>query len=316
VVIVSTNEAHWLRPCLTTVFEHAGDAELDVVVADNSSTDGTRELVESEFPLARVVTCVNHGFGHANNSAYLTTDAPAVLFLNPDTEVLEGSFSDLLTDLERRADVGVIGVRQVMPDGELFPTIRRFPTVMRFLGDALAAERLPVNPSWLGERVLDMRLYERETECDWVSGSFMLVRREALEASGMFDERFFVYSEEVDLCRRIKDAGWRVVHLPTMTIVHHANKALWSSRVWAQSAFARRQYVTKHFAAPTRGAALGAMALRFGVRALLPGSSARRVASREALATLLGRRPPPFEAPPSQALWPRETSIARPGVRL
>ncbi|HKN45568.1 MAG TPA: glycosyltransferase, partial [Propionibacteriaceae bacterium] len=92
VIVVSTNEAHWLGPCLGTVFAHMGDLRADVVVADNRSTDSTHEFVESEFPAARVVTCNNHGFGHANNCGLLTTDARYVVFLNPDTEIRDGSF--------------------------------------------------------------------------------------------------------------------------------------------------------------------------------------------------------------------------------
>lgn len=310
IIIVSTNEARFLEPCLTTVFAHAGEASLDVVVADNSSTDGTPDLVAERFPDVRIVHCVNHGFGHANNRGYETTSAPYILFLNPDTEVLEGTFADLVAELEARPDVGVIGARQVTADGELFPTIRRFPSPMRFLGEALASERLPVMPSWLGERELDMSRYDTETECDWVSGSFMLVRRDALDAAGVFDERFFVYSEEVDLCRRIKLAGWRVVHLPSMTILHHADKAGFSERTWAQAAFARRQYVMKNLRGTGRVTALGAMGLRYGVRAVAPGvdrqtARARRAAARAAFSTLVGRRSAPFGAPPPQALYPR-----------
>ncbi len=313
VVVVSTNEPHWLRPCLTTVFARAGGIELDVVVANNSLYEETRELIESAFPQARIVTCDNHGFGHANNCGYLTTDAPFVLFLNPDTEIVAGTLANLVAELERRPRVGLVGVKQVTPDGELFPTIRRFPSVTRFWGDAVAAERLPVHTSWFGERVLDPRAYERETECDWVSGSFMLVRREALDSAGIFDERFFLFAEEVDLCQRIKNCGWQVVHLPVMTIIHHANKAGWSPRIWAQAAYSRRLYVTKHLAPLPRVASLAAMAVRFGLRAVLPGGDkenarARRVACRAALATLLGRRQPPFEHPPEQSLWPREHS--------
>jgi GT2 family glycosyltransferase len=310
VIIVSTNEAHWLEPCLSTVFAHSGGIELDVVVADNSSTDGTPDLVRERFPEARVVTCPNRGFGHANNCGYLTTDAPFVLFLNPDTEIVEGTFARLLDHMRQHRDVGVLGARQVMADGTLFPTIRRFPTPLRLVGEALASEKLPMHPAWLGERELDMTAYDRETECDWVSGSFMLIRREALDTAGIFDERFFVYSEEVDLCYRIKKAGWRVVHVPTMTIIHHADKAGFSLRVWSQGAFARRQYVTKHFGPAGRAVALGAYTVRFGLRAILPGlqggdGAARRKAARAALATLHGHRPPPFIAPPDQALWPR-----------
>ena len=125
VIVVSTNEAHWLRRCLPSLYAHAGGIQLEVVIADNESTDGTRELVESEFPLARVVHCTNRGFAHANNCALRTLDANWVLFLNPDTEFLEGTLAGLLEKLSDRPGVGLVGVRQVTPDGQLFPTIFR-----------------------------------------------------------------------------------------------------------------------------------------------------------------------------------------------
>ncbi len=311
IIIVSSNDAEWLKACLPTVFEHAGSASIDVVVANNSSTDDTVNLVELDFPAARVVTCENRGFGHANNRAFETTDAPFVLFLNPDTEILSGTFDELLDDMRRRPDVGVLGVPQHTADGAVFPTIRRFPSVRRFLGEALAAEKLPFHSGALGERELDMSHYERETDCDWVSGSFMLVRREALESAGVFDERFFLFAEEVDLCLRVKEAGWRIVHVPTMRILHHADKTGYSERSWMQEAFAKRQYVEKHFGTGRRGAALVAIGMRYAIRAVAPSTgeadaSARRHACRAALATLVGKRPPPFVAPPRQALWPRE----------
>ena len=130
IVIVSTNEAHWIAPCLETVYAQAGPIALDVVVADNGSTDGTAEAV-SRFPGARVVRCENHGFSHANNRAMMTCDARYVLLLNPDTEVREGTFADLVAAMDARPDVGFASVRQVLPDGTLFPTIRRFPSPLR-----------------------------------------------------------------------------------------------------------------------------------------------------------------------------------------
>ena len=99
IVIVSTNEAHWIAPCLATVYAHAGPIDLDIVVADNGSTDGTAEVV-SRFPGARVVRCENHGFSHANNRALMTCDARYVLLLNPDTEIREGTFADLVATMD------------------------------------------------------------------------------------------------------------------------------------------------------------------------------------------------------------------------
>src|SRR5215471_12565770 len=104
IIVVSTNEANWLEPCLRTVFEHVGDARLDVVVVDNESTDGTRELVGTAFPAARVVPSTNRGFAHANNRAAMTCDARYVLFLNPDTQIIDGTFGDLVTMLDQRPE--------------------------------------------------------------------------------------------------------------------------------------------------------------------------------------------------------------------
>jgi N-acetylglucosaminyl-diphospho-decaprenol L-rhamnosyltransferase len=304
IVVVSTNEAHWLERCLSTVFDHAGGARLDVIVVDNSSTDGTRELVESRFPKARVVTSPNRGFSYGNNRGLEQADARYVLLLNPDTEVRTGSFGDLIEQLDSRPDVGLVGVRQVTADGTLWPTIRRFPNAVRALGEAFASERWPVHFRWAGERVLAADAYEMECECDWTSGSFMLARREAILSAGMLDERSFIYSEEPDLCLRIKRAGWRVRHLPGMTIVHHANKGGVRPRMVAQDAYARRQYAHKHFGRLQRTLYLGATGLRHVLRATGPDTP-RREGARLALRTMLGRVEPPFKAPPPTALEPR-----------
>ena len=309
IVIVSTNEARWLTPCLTSVYAHAGSLDLDVVIADNESTDGTRDLVERSFPAARVVTCVNKGFAHANNRGALSTDARYVLFLNPDTEILEGTFEDLVRALDERPTVGLVGAKQVGSDGVLAPTMRRFPNAVRAFAETLGSERFPVRGSWLGERELRMELYETEQRCDWTSGSFMLTRREALDSAGLMDERFFIYSEEPDLSVRMKRAGWETRHLPLMTILHHEGKAGISERMAAQDAFARMQYARKYFSPPHRAAYAGALALRYAARIAVgvrDGTVAaqRRAANRRALRTLVGREAPPFGRPPLQALAP------------
>jgi N-acetylglucosaminyl-diphospho-decaprenol L-rhamnosyltransferase len=312
IIVVSTNEARWLEPCLRTVFEHAGDATLDVVVVDNSSTDGTRELVETRFPAARVVDSENHGFAHANNRGAMTSNARYVLFLNPDTEIVEGTFGELVAALDARPDVGLAGVRQLTGDGTLWPTIRYFPSVARALGEALMSERWPIRPTWAGERELDLTRYEREIECDWTSGSFMFARREALLSAGLLDERFFIYSEEPDLCLRLLRAGWRTVHLPGMTIVHHAGKAGLRPRMVAQDAYTRKQYAEKHFTRARRAAYLAALIARHSIRALAPAGDVpeRREGAVLAMRTLVGRQAPPFGAPPRTAIRSRSQRVA------
>jgi GT2 family glycosyltransferase len=314
IVIVSFNDAQWLQACLSSVFSHAGTATLEVVVVDNESSDGTRELVEARFPEVQVVGNCNGGFGHGNNRGIERTAARYVLFLNPDTEVMEGTFGALVDMLDERAEIGLAGARQLMPDGELILTMRRFPSISRALGEALVSERWPIHPSWAGERVLDVEAYSRELECDWTSGSFMLARREALVAAGCFDERFFLYAEEPDLCLRIKQAGWSVRHLPDMTITHHALKGGMQPRMIAQEALARRQYAQKYLAKPYRALYLGAIGIRHLIRAASAGLGAEaavhRHAARWAIATLLGRGEPPFGEPPPTALGSAQASTA------
>jgi N-acetylglucosaminyl-diphospho-decaprenol L-rhamnosyltransferase len=313
IIIVSANSARWLRPALSSVFAHAGDITLDVVVADNESKDETREIVEAEFPAARVVRCRNRGFAHGNNRALMTCNARYILFLNPDTEILVGSFAELLRLLDVRPEVGLVGVRQVTPDGELFPTMRRFPSALRALRDAIP-ERTALLSSWGGERELRMDRYSQEMSCDWVSGSFMLVRREAVESAGFMDERSFLYSEEPDLCFRIKQAGWDVRHLPAMTILHHSDKAGINDRMLAQDAFSRIQYARKHFSTGSRFAYTLALGLRYALRAVAATddpeiTERRRRANRRAIRVLLGRETSPFGDPPGQAVALRSVSV-------
>ena len=300
-IITVTMKSHWLRALLPTVFDHAGDISTDVVVVDNDSRDGTAELVAEHFPEARTVWSANHGFGYGNNRALMTCNARYVLFLNPDTEILDGTFADLVALMDARPTVGLVGCRQIISeDGSLCPTARYFPNALRALGDALSAERLPQRPRWLGERELDPRRYDEEFPCDWTTGSFMLVRREALESAGWFDERFFMYSEEMDLCRRIKTAGWEIRHLPQMTILHHATNDDVRPDVQSLYAVTRMMYARKHFSPGHRALYAGALLLRHLLRVGYSSSDElsrqKRAANRAVIATMLGRRPVPFAA--------------------
>ncbi len=307
VIVVSANDARWLEACLSSVYAHAGPLELEVFVVANACTDGTSELVRSRFPRAHTIDSPNLGFAYGNNRALERTRARYALLLNPDTEILDGTLAELLAALDAQPRVGVAGVRQVDLAGALLPSIRRFPSAPRALGEALGSERWPLRPAWSGERVLDSAAYERERDCDWVVGSFLLLRREALLSAGLLDERFFLYCEEPDLCLRVARAGWGVRYLPQLTIRHHAGKGGVQPRMVAQDTFARRQYARKHFAPIHRGLYVGALGVRHALRAALPASTGggvarRRVAARRALRSLAPWSRPPFLAPPPAAL--------------
>jgi N-acetylglucosaminyl-diphospho-decaprenol L-rhamnosyltransferase len=299
IIAVSTNESHWIRAMLPTVFDHLGGIDADVVIVDNDSTDGVADMVAEEFPWARTVWSANHGFGHANNRGVMTCNARYVLFLNPDTEILSGTFADMVALMDERPAVGLAGCHQIDDQGDLSITSRYFPNVLRALGDALSAERISKQrPRWLGERELDEAAYDREFACDWTTGSYMLVRREALESAGYFDERFFMYAEEIDLCRRIKAAGWEIRHLPQMTILHRVFKSGVSPKVESLVAVTRMMYARKHFSGGHRVVYGGALMLRHLLRCVYSGSGPageeKRAAARQVVATMVGRRPVPY----------------------
>ena len=277
-IVVSHESKGWLEPALSSLFAHAGALDLDVVVVDNGA-DGAAGYVEERFAGARAMRCANRGFAHANNRAALSADARYVLFLNPDTEVVEGTLADLVAQMDAHPELGLVGCRQLDGEGRLCPTARRFPSVGRALGEALGPERFGFARR-LGEAELDLSRYAQALRCDWTAGSFMLVRREALAAAGLLDERFFFYSEEVDLCLRIKRAGWQIENLPQLTIVHHGGSTEASPRMEAQMAYARSQYAAKHFGPLRRRAFVAAIALRHLLRWLAFSRSRPRARRR------------------------------------
>jgi GT2 family glycosyltransferase len=318
VIIVCHDQSEWLRGCLPTVLERAGDISVDVVVADNGTSPVT-PAVTGAVPGVRLLRCENHGFGHANNRAWMTCDARYAFFLNPDTVVCDGTLAAVVRRLDELPHVGMAGVIQLGADGTVLPTMRRFPGPLRQLGDALGSERWPRRPSWAGERETRLSRYAQEFELDWTSGAAMLVRREALESAGLFDERMFMFSEKTDLARRVRAAGWRVRHLPQATVVHFAPTTGWSARRQVQYAVARRYYARRHMGPVRRRLYLAAVALRALLRAALfatalrgrPDAGEARAGQLRAALALAGRVPSPYQPdPPAVALRLREDAPA------
>ena len=272
-----------------------------VLLVENGGSGAPMPEGVAEHPRLEVIPSANWGFAAANNVGLSRCTAERVLILNPDTEIVGGTLSALCRLLDERPQVGVLAVRQLGPDGELQPTLRRFPSFPRALAQALWCERWPVLGARAGERVLNPHSYSHEIECDWSTGAVLLARRTALSAVGGFDERFFLYSEETDLCLRVKKAGWRIVHVPHVAFVHHAGKAGVDPKREAQMTYARLQYAEKHFRAAQRIAYRAALVLDRLLRAALltsrrgAATSSRAAAVRQ-IRVLAGREGSPYAA--------------------
>jgi N-acetylglucosaminyl-diphospho-decaprenol L-rhamnosyltransferase len=223
VIVVSYNSADLLPRCLDSVLaQTAGDDE--VVVVDNASADGSADLVRRDFPSVTVILSeTNLGFGAGNNRALAETNGAYALLLNPDTELGAGSLDGLYRFMESHPRAAVAGGRLRYADGSFQHASFRFPTLWQ-----VALDFFPIN--WrLTESALNGRYPrewdERAFQVDHPLGAFMCVRRAAIDEVGVFDERFFMYAEEVDWCLRFKRAGWEVWHCPDALAIHHGGRS-------------------------------------------------------------------------------------------
>ena len=200
--------------------------QAEVIVVDNASADDSVAMLAQDFPWVQVIANPdNRGFTRANNQGLAASRGRYVLFLNPDTELAPDALNLLLNFAEAHPQVGVAGPQLRYGDGSLQSSRRRFPTLATFFLESTIVQRW-----WPRNRVLS-RYYaldlpdDATSQVDWVVGACMLVRRAVLERIGGFDEGFFMYSEELDLCRRVVDAGWQVVYLPAAVVTHFEGKS-------------------------------------------------------------------------------------------
>jgi len=217
VVIVSFNTATLLYNCLTALFEACATLALEVIVVDNASCDGSAEMVRAAFPQVQlVVNQENLGFGAANNQAISIALGQYVLLLNSDTIIWPGAIEQMLRELEDTPALAAVGPRLIGGDGKWQRSAFRFPTpVVLLLEQFNLARFTPVV-----RRRRRKHSSGSSFSVDWLIGACLLVRRSALATLGAFDTRFFMYGEDIDLCYRLRSAGWDIRLVPDATIMH------------------------------------------------------------------------------------------------
>jgi N-acetylglucosaminyl-diphospho-decaprenol L-rhamnosyltransferase len=221
VVVVNYDSGDHLRTCMSYLPAAVSPLRAEFVVVDNASKDGSIDGIEDLAPGMRVIrNAENRGYGRACNQGFRATSAPYVCLLNPDVIAEAGSISALVAGLAARPQAGVLGPRLMNPDGTYYPSCRVVPNLRVALGHAVFGLVSDNNRYSRAYKLLDFDHLE-EREVDWVSGAAMLVRRHAFEEVGGFDEGFFMYVEDVDLCSRMNDAGWRAVYYPFAEMIHH-----------------------------------------------------------------------------------------------
>lgn len=256
VSIVSYNSKAVLKDCIDSVINNNTEVSIEIIVVDNASTDGSSDLIKTAFPhLTLIENRENVGFGRAHNQSFRISNGKYFLILNPDTLIFPRALEKIITFMDKHKYVGVTGCKIFWDDEKnfMFPDLRihslktaifQFtPFCLLFPNSAFA--------KWYWKSAY--RLWNSHTpiSVEGITGGFMMVRREAFESVGMFDENFFLFFEEHDLLRRIKKKGWEIYYLPDAEIQHYfeesvRNSSINVSKVYMQSAY---YYYRKHYKA-------------------------------------------------------------------
>lgn len=225
IIIINWNTKDLLERLLNSIRQSTGFDDIHCVVADNGSVDGSAEMVRMRFPEVEVLdNNVNLGYGVAANAAIENTQGEFIFLLNSDTEVYEDTIDKLVSFMNQHIKAGAAGPKLLNTDGSLQYSCRRFPNLWMGTFHALLGLVWKSNPY---TRAYKMEDWDHMTLniVDWISGAAMFLRRQAIEEIGLFDERYFMYVEDVDLCWRLKKAGWQVFYYPSAQVLHHIAKS-------------------------------------------------------------------------------------------
>jgi GT2 family glycosyltransferase len=264
-ILVNYNAGGELATALQSIADDVGEQPWEAVVVDNASSDGSAGMVTAFAPRARVVhNRENVGFARAVNQGLAATSAATVLIMNPDCRLERGAVDALKAELERGDRVALAGPRILNPDGSVQGSARGDPDMLTGLFGRTAALRRLLPQLGISKRnVIAADDAGASSEVDWVSGACMLARRSALERVRGFDERYFLYWEDADLCRRLRAEGYQIRYVPRATAVHrvgHSSRVARSSsiRAFHESAYL---YYSTHVAPTGSPKRLAAKAL-------------------------------------------------------
>src|SRR5689334_6085898 len=250
VIIVNYNVKAFLESSLVSVRKALDRIDGEIIVVDNASDDGSVEMMRQKFPSVRLIANErNIGFGAANNVALKTARGRYILLLNPDTVVQEDTFLVMTSYMDAHPEAGAAGCKLLNPDGSFqLPCRRSFPTPWVAFTKITGLSALFPSSRLFGRYNLTYLDPDETYPVDALSGAFMFLRREAYEQTGGFDEEFFMYGEDLDLCYRIQQAGWAIMYVPETQIIHYKGESARRSDIDEVRLFyeAMRLFVRKH----------------------------------------------------------------------
>lgn len=274
VVIVNWNTRDLLMVCLNSLEEQKGNFRKEVIVVDNGSSDGSQAAVRKSFPQVQIIeNNANLGFAKANNIGMKASEGRYLCLVNSDVKVLDGCLDQLVRYIDQDTSIGIIGPKILWPDMTLQDSCRKFPSLWNNVCDFLHLNRLfPKSDIFSSEH---MMFFDHMTirNVEGLVGCFLMIRKEALEQAGLFDEQFFIYYEETDLCKRIRDKNWKIVFFPSARAIHYGRKS--SSKDALRFSFeqlkSKIQYWEKHHSRLTVIIILFILLMQHGLRLVADG---------------------------------------------
>jgi GT2 family glycosyltransferase len=248
IIIVHYKTQELTLQCLRSIQEFRPRVVYEILLIDNGSQDRIREAVANEFPEVRLIeTGRNDGFSQANNLGIVNAFGKYILLLNSDTKILEPVFDRLVQTLDARPEVGCIGPQHVGGDGRHQVSYGKFPNLFTEILRKIVDYQISLNDPNIRGYLADLCSIEQEV--DWLSGSCLLLRREALRQAGLLDETFFMYFEDMDLCKRIRDHGWKVIFYPMSKILHYSGQSVKENILAGLVAYRQSQlyFARKHY---------------------------------------------------------------------
>jgi N-acetylglucosaminyl-diphospho-decaprenol L-rhamnosyltransferase len=268
-IVVTYNALPWIEPCLESV------RGCELIVVDNGSSDGTPALVRERFPEARLIEQENRGLGAGWNAGIKAASGHWLLFLNADAWVVGDGISRLVEVLERDPEAAAVGPRLRYPDGRLQRSVRGFPTLWRLATEYFFLRKLAPRTRLLNTFYGGGFRHDRELEAEFLMGAALLVRRKAITEVGGLDERFFLFSEEVDWSYRFRQAGWKIIFTPAAEVVH-VGGAAHEGRLFREQVQGHLLFLDKHRGARTAAAARCLLATALTLRGLVFGGERGR----------------------------------------
>ena len=226
IIIINWKSADLLRHCLKSIYANRKDSAFEVVVIDNASFDGSEEMVRQEFPEVKFIqSSENLGFAKANNLGFQSANSETILFLNPDTEIIGTAIQIMTASLSSLPSAGAVGCKLLNTDGSIqMSCVQRFPSILNQVLDTEYLRKCFPGLGMWGIRPL-VEPVGRTTEVDVISGACLMVRRDVFKQVEQFTTNYFMYSEDVDLCYKVKKAGRKNYYVPDAEVIHHGGKS-------------------------------------------------------------------------------------------